>query len=69
MSVQPAMTHDEKCVGRQADYLAYYRSARGKLYYQAIYASNLADAKAWIESAVRGCKVVRIVVRNPGAEV
>jgi hypothetical protein len=65
---QPDLTYDERCAGKRADYLVYYRNAKGKLFYQAVYAPSLADADQWLTRAVKGATVVRTLVRNPGAE-
>jgi hypothetical protein len=66
---QPGLTHDERCAGKRADYLVYYRDSKGKLFYQAVYASNMADADAWLKAAVRNATIVRTLVRRPHAEI
>ncbi len=66
---QPSMTHDEKCAGKIADYLIYYRNKNGKLFYQAVYAKDLVAANAWLTAAVNGATIVRTLERNPEAEI
>ena len=66
---QPKLTYDEKCCGKRADYLVYYRDSKGKLFYQAIYATNMVEATKWLTDAVRDASIVRTLVRRPGAEI
>ncbi len=62
---QPAMTHDERCAGRKADYLVYYR-VNSKLFYQAVWASSMIEAIAFIRNAVTNASAIRPLVRAPG---
>lgn len=71
MTFQPQMTRDEKSTGHLAQFIVYYRKA-GKVVYQAVYATNLRkgqNAGDFVKDAVRGATILRVLDRQPGAEV